>query len=226
LGASIDWTLDDSVKGLFTKVVYVRFNGVEDISKTYTDDIILDTTAPVVESASAAAVSGHINVSLRATDDITGVDKVQIKSSTTTVTKKYGKKLSVAQKELNLTVASSGVKKFASSAVKIRVSDRAGNWSAYRSLSVPGVATTQVVVKPIVTKSKSATAKSIATFAKLKVLSTSKVSLKVAASSKKFCKVSGTTLKGLKAGSCKVTVTVTPKKGTATSKTVTLKISG
>jgi hypothetical protein len=37
--------------------------------------------------------------------------------------------------------------------------------------------------------------------------------------------VSGSTLKGLKTGSCKVTVIVTPKKGRATSKTLTLKVA-
>jgi hypothetical protein len=81
------------------------------------------------------------------------------------------------------------------------------------------------LTSPKLTASKSASAKSIATFAKLKVLSTSKVSIKVVASSAKYCKVSGTMLKGLKAGSCKVTVTVTPKKGKAISKTVTLKVT-
>jgi hypothetical protein len=81
------------------------------------------------------------------------------------------------------------------------------------------------LTSPKLTASKSASAKSIATFAKLKVFSTSKLSLKVVPSSSKFCKVSGTTLKGLKAGSCKVTVTVIPRKGRATSKTVTLKVT-
>jgi hypothetical protein len=81
------------------------------------------------------------------------------------------------------------------------------------------------LTSPKLTASKSASAKSIATFAKLKVLSTSKVGMKVVASSAKFCRVSGTTLKGLKAGSCKVTVTVTPKKGKAISKTVTMKVT-
>jgi hypothetical protein len=80
-------------------------------------------------------------------------------------------------------------------------------------------------IAPSLTSKKSASAKSIAVFAKLKVLSTSKVSLKVVRSSMKYCKVLGTTLKGFKAGSCKVTVTVTPKKGRATSKTVTLKVA-
>ena len=85
--------------------------------------------------------------------------------------------------------------------------------------------TTATVSAPTVTTRKSATAKSIAVYAKLAVLSTSKMSLKVVPSSAKYCKVSGTTLKGLKTGSCKVTVTVTSKKGKAVSKTVTLKVS-
>jgi hypothetical protein len=77
----------------------------------------------------------------------------------------------------------------------------------------------------IISINRPITNKSLAVSAKIKVIATSKVSLKVARSSSKFCKVSGTTLKGLKTGSCKVTVTVTPKKGKATSKTVTLKVT-
>jgi hypothetical protein len=73
--------------------------------------------------------------------------------------------------------------------------------------------------------SKAIAVKSIATFVELAVMSTSKVSLKVLSGSTKYCKVSGTSLKGLKAGSCKVTVTVTPKKGKAISKTVSLKVT-
>ena len=94
-------------------------------------------------------------------------------------------------------------------------------------MNAPAVAPVIVpaATQPKLTASKSASAKSIATFAKLTVLSLSKVSLKVVASSAKYCKVSGSTLKGLKTGSCKVTVTVTPKKGKATSKTVTLKVT-
>ena len=95
-------------------------------------------------------------------------------------------------------------------------------------IGVPSTSTTLVtatVVMPQVSRTKSATAKSIATYSKLKVASTSKISLKVVSGFAKYCKVSGTVLKGLKSGSCKVTVTVTPKKGKATSKTVTLKVS-
>jgi hypothetical protein len=231
LAASIDWELDDSVKGVFTKVVYVRFNGSGiDTTKTYSDDIILDTNAPVLESSTAILGPGKVDLSLKATDDITGVDKVEIKNGATTVTKEYKTKISVSEKELGLSVSSSGVRKLGVSSIQIRVSDNAGNWSSYETLSFSGSATTTTAststsTSPKVTMSKVASAKSIAAFAKLKVLSTSKVKLKIVASSAKFCRVFGTTLKGLKAGSCKVTVTVTPKKGRATSKTVTLKVT-
>jgi len=225
LAASIDWELDDSVQGIYTKVVYVRFNGVADTTKTYSDDIILDTSPPVVESSSAAAVSGSIDLTLKATDDITGVDKVQIKNGSTTVTKDYATKVSVPLADLLLSVSSMGVQKLAATSVEIRVSDKAGNWSAYTPLSVSSVVATPTANTPTVSRSKSATAKSIAIFAKIPVLSTSKVSIKVASGYAKFCKVYGTTLKGIKAGTCKVTVTVTPKKGKAIPRTVILKVT-
>jgi len=220
LAASIDWELDDSVKGIYTKVVYVRFNGVTDTTKTYSDDIILDTTAPVVESTSATAASGSIDVSLKATDDITGVDKVQITNGTATVIKDYATNVSVPMADLLLSVSSMGIQKLAATSVEIRVSDNAGNWSAYKALSI-----SSAVSIPTVSKTKAATAKSIALYAKIPVLSTSKVSLKVVSGYAKFCKISGTTLKGVKTGTCKVTVIVTPKKGRATSKTVTLQVT-
>jgi DNA-binding beta-propeller fold protein YncE len=234
LASTVKWDLDDSVKGVYTKVVYVRFSGVGDQSKSYTDDIILDTTAPVVETPSAAAASGSIEVSLKATDDISGVDKVEVKNGTTSVVKTYETKVSVTEKELGLAVTTANVRKSNSSSIEVRVSDKAGNWSAYQTLAVNRAGSSTVntptvviptVVAPKVTLSKSASAKSIATYAKLAVPATSKVSLKVVASSVKFCKVSGTSLKGLKAGTCKVTVTVKPKKGASKSKTVSLKVT-
>ena len=67
-------------------------------------------------------------------------------------------------------------------------------------------------------------AKSLAAQAKLPVLAGSKVSLKVMASSSRYCKVTGATIKGTKKGTCKVTVTVKPKKGASKSKTLTLTV--
>jgi YVTN family beta-propeller protein len=257
LAPSVKWELDDSVKGVYTKVVYVRFSGIGDTAKSYTDDIILDTTAPVVESSTATGASGAIEVTLKATDDITGVDKVQIKNGTTTVTREYSTEISVSENEIGLTVSSAGVRKMATTSIDISVSDKAGNWSTFKTLSVAGTLTTTTATTPTTTStststtattptsttgttstvtthsgampkvatSKSTTAKLIAAYAKIIISSTSKVSLKVVSAYAKYCKVSGTTLKGLKAGSCKVTVTVTPKKGRATSKTVTLKVT-
>jgi hypothetical protein len=74
------------------------------------------------------------------------------------------------------------------------------------------------------TRKSARSAKSLATQAKLSVLSGSKISLKVVASTSRNCKVTGTTIKGLKVGSCKVIVTVKPRKGTSRSKTLTLKV--
>jgi len=65
----------------------------------------------------------------------------------------------------------------------------------------------------------------LATLAKLTKAKTSKVSAVVAPSSKKICQVVKTAVKGLKAGSCKVTVTVTTAKGKKTSRTIALKVS-
>jgi hypothetical protein len=91
--------------------------------------------------------------------------------------------------------------------------------------TIPVAITTVSSTTLTVRANKTATAKSIAAFAKLTVAKTSKVSLKVAASSAKYCKVSGTSLKGVKAGTCKVTVTVTLKSGKKSAKVVTLKIA-
>ena len=77
----------------------------------------------------------------------------------------------------------------------------------------------------ILTLGKSVAARSIAKYAKISVASTSKVSLKVGNSYLKYCRVSGMTLKGVKVGTCKVTVIVTPKRGKAISKVVTLKVT-
>jgi len=68
------------------------------------------------------------------------------------------------------------------------------------------------------------TARSLATQAKLAVLKGSTVSLKIAGSSAKYCRVTGATIKGLRVGSCRVTVTVKSKKGASRSKALTLKV--
>lgn len=57
------------------------------------------------------------------------------------------------------------------------------------------------------------------------VAAKSKVTLKVAKADRKVCKVKGTKVKGLKAGTCTVSVKVKPKKGKATTKTTVLTVT-
>jgi Cadherin-like beta sandwich domain len=77
------------------------------------------------------------------------------------------------------------------------------------------------VVKHGATASKTTLLK----LAKATVPSGGKYSLKIASTYAKVCKVSGTGVKTLKAGTCKVSITITPKAGRASTKTVTLKVT-
>ena len=52
-----------------------------------------------------------------------------------------------------------------------------------------------------------------------------KTSIVIAKASKSFCQIVGTSIRGLKKGSCQVTVTMTPKKGPKVAKTLTVKVS-
>ena len=238
-----NWKLDASTPGLNTKIVYVRFGGSGlNTSLSYSDDILLDVDAPVIASAAAEQVGAYIVLTLTAADGESGLSRVEVNNVNKTVDVDFAASILVKASDLGLGASASALRKMALESLKIRVSDKAGNKSSWTSLgtaATPLVTTTVVPVdspaialvsvptatSPKVTTSKPATAKSIATFAKLKVLSTSRVSLKVVSAYAKYCKVSGATLKAVKVGSCKVTVTVTPKKGRATSKTVTLKVT-
>lgn len=65
------WTLESSGTDRVTKVVYVRFPGSD---VTFTDSIVLDTTAPVVTTAAARRVSAStFRVRTSATDSVSGV---------------------------------------------------------------------------------------------------------------------------------------------------------
>ncbi len=223
LATSYEWTIDDSVQGVYTKIVYVRFSGPGiDSSRSYSDDIIFDNKAPIVATSTAEQAGSFIVLTLAATDEESGLSKIEINNVDKTVNADYSTTVLVKASDVGLGASSSSVRKMALGSLRIRISDKAGNKTSWIVL---GSVASKVVAAPRVTKSKSASASSIAKFAKIKVLSTSKVRLKVLSNSSKYCRVSGTTLKGLRVGSCKVTVTVTPKKGRAISKTVTMKVT-
>jgi hypothetical protein len=80
-----------------------------------------------------------------------------------------------------------------------------------------------VWTQPKVSRSKSATAKSIAQFAGLKVPATAKFSVKVIGKkSPAFCSVKADAIIGKASGACRVRVSVT-NKGVTTSKNVVLR---
>ena len=122
----------------------------------------------------------------------------------------------------NASVSSSGVRRFATPAI-VRMNYSIKSLGVVSNSSATSGATTAKA--PALRVSRSASGKSIASYAKLTVASTSKISLRVASSSSKICKVVGTSVKGLKTGTCKVTVSVKPKRGSTKSKTVSLKVA-
>lgn len=93
------------------------------------------------------------------------------------------------------------------------------------SLVTVAPSTTIAVSQPVVSATKAATAASLAKYAKVTVPAGAKVTVKVLSSSSKYCKLVGSSVKGIKNGLCKVSLTVTPKKGSVVTKTVVLKVS-
>ena len=130
----IHWHLAESGPERLPKTVYLRFGNE---NQTFTDDIILDQTKPTVSSAAvveagvtassatvaqaAAARTPTYRVRIRAKDATSGVAKVQLARN---------KKHPSSQRKFARTVRYK-----ASSAPKyVRVKDRAGNFSRWRSL--------------------------------------------------------------------------------------------
>lgn len=241
LRSTFDWTLDDSVQGMYPKIVYVRFSGPGiDVSRSYTDDIIFDSIAPVISNSSAKVDGGLVAVSLAARDDESGLSTVEINNGDRSVISAYSTRVLVKTSDLGLGVVTSSVRKASITDLKIRISDRAGNTSPWTSLgkssgvvvpvaepangtiagSPTGGASQNLVTG--VAPEKGLSYKSLAKIARVKVPKGARISARVASSSAKKCKASGAVLVTLKTGTCVVTITVKPKKGKAVKKTVTL----
>ncbi len=130
VAAQVPWKLSASGPERLPKTVYLRF-GAD--SQNYTDDIILDQSAPQITSASATASGATIRaarrgpartvrVSVRARDrGGSGPVTVEVRAGGSRVTGVYGKRLAISTSR---------------SKVRVRVQDRAGNWSAFRTIRV------------------------------------------------------------------------------------------
>ncbi len=129
LAAELPWRLASSGPERLPKTVYVRFDAN---SQTFTDDIILDETPPLLTSAvisrndaaasiRAATARTTYKVRFRASDRTSGVARVQLASS---------KSKPRRATKFKSSLAISGPKpKWA------RVQDRAGNYSRWRKLT-------------------------------------------------------------------------------------------
>jgi hypothetical protein len=167
LSSTINWALDDSVVGLYTKTVYVRFSGDHvDTTKTYSDDIILDNTAPTIQAASTTSSSGT-GLALASYQSATQATFVfaPISNSPLQVTSAVAKpkaktktvKIAIRAKDNLSGVKNIAVSRFANKtkasitaysptkkisvptatkALYVRVQDGAGNWSKWKTLAV------------------------------------------------------------------------------------------
>ena len=145
--AEISWTLVASRDERLPKTVYARFvQRFGSQSSTNTDDIILDTTAPTMTSASgastgsspsgvavqsvvAAAAKGGVRLTVRAKDANSGIGTVQVKTSSRggiTAVPTSNPKASSRTLRLNTT----------KKRLWVRVVDRAGNVSRWVTISV------------------------------------------------------------------------------------------
>jgi hypothetical protein len=79
--------------------------------------------------------------------------------------------------------------------------------------------------QPVVSARKAATATAIAKYVKVAIPPRAKITVKVLSSSSRYCKLAGSSVKGVKKGLCKVMLTIRPKNGAVITKTVVLKVS-
>lgn len=144
--AEIKWTLVSSRDERLPKQVYVRFISRFNVqSSNYQDDIILDTTAPVLSDATAAssaapasavtvqairaAKKSGAKILVKATDKNSGVGTIEVRSSAkkraTTIV--YAKPKAASQWVTVKTTAKT---------LQVRVLDRAGNTSPWKTVRV------------------------------------------------------------------------------------------
>ena len=116
----ISWTLGSSGSERLPKTVYVRFTGGKSGAETYQDDIILDETAPSLKRVDLKPARRGAKLIVAAIDKTSGVSAMQItgEKNHPGKWKKFKRKRSVAD---------------SGSAVFVRVRDRAGNRSRWKS---------------------------------------------------------------------------------------------
>ncbi len=119
------WTLTTTGSGRLPRTVYVRFTGPGiDADKTFSDDIVLDSAAPLMKSATISKGETRYVLKLDASDAGSGVARVQLASS------KTAKKLTSYRYKSKLSVRYKATARF------VRAIDRAGNVGKWRAVKL------------------------------------------------------------------------------------------
>jgi hypothetical protein len=126
------WSLDSTGPTRLPKTVYVRFEGPGvNREVTYSDDIILDETKPEVVFAELMPTAGE---SARASRPVRHVLRVRARDSQSAIARlriAVGNRALPPQDFANRVVLATRLKE-----VRVRVRDRAGNWSGWRAASL------------------------------------------------------------------------------------------
>ena len=138
--SELDWQLSEPIDAKISKVVYVRFfNQDGGLIGTLSDDIILDSFAPLISKTTVTKSSGKtslvfskskkakkIQLNVSAIDNISGLSKIQI---STKKSLDYNSAIDF-QPKTKIT-ALPGAK------IYVRVKDAVGNWTAWKSVNIP-----------------------------------------------------------------------------------------
>jgi hypothetical protein len=155
---TVDWVLQSSREGTFTKIVYVRFwncyGNLAHNSSPLTDDVILDNTSPMIVSTNLVRTSATIGVAASrinessikkdgfrliviGSDSISGVGSVEVRigSSRESVMVPINGPFQSASGRF---IKTKTILKLstASKRLKVRCLDRAGNVSKWKSVTV------------------------------------------------------------------------------------------
>ncbi len=146
VAATIPWTLRSQSGERLSKTVYLRFPDSPDPLITFTDDIVLDTTTPVLQSATtstastsqqalrtmAAVGTGHLfKVRIRASETRSGISRAQfspIKHGGTVVVLRNRKVRGITKLSRVVPVTMKRRPRF------VRVRSAAGNWSRWHRI--------------------------------------------------------------------------------------------
>lgn len=244
--ASVPWVLDDSVAGLYTKVVYLRFSGPGiDSTRTYSDDIIFDNTAPRVTQAGYQVAGAWVIVTVNANDPESGLSNMEISHGAATVSVPHGSQVLIPAASLGVAHGQSRARpgdavSAQALTLQLRVGDKAGNWSGWTSLAGDGT-TTEPTPTPAPTypsptpaptpsatmkKGKTLTTKALLRQAGIAQPKKSTTKLDPTPGSKKVCKIlpKSAGIKALKKGTCRIKVTVKPQRGKAATTLVTITV--